>query len=101
MNKIDKNFIHDFGNWYQHNYKGSLNRHLAIEKTLIRFQKIYKFIGDAFPIYDLIYSPMHLFFGLNCNFPLRDIALYIIWDLKMWYRIEIKKMYRAKDYRRY
>jgi len=65
-----------------HTFKGSLRRHTAIEKALYFLDDLLIFIGDAFPLYDLLSVPLIVGFGLNCNFPQKDVALYLVWYLK-------------------
>lgn len=66
-----------------HTYKGSIIRHVAVENAiiliakptslrLIRNEKFYRIIR----VYTVI------LWGLNCNFPFKDIALYVVDHLK-------------------
>jgi len=73
-------FIYDFNN-DTHNFKGSLQRHVTIERVL---KKIRGLLGeiDAVPGYNLFETVLDLLFGLNCNFRRKRIALYMIWGLK-------------------
>lgn len=66
-----------------HTFKGNWRRHRAIEKPMIFLrQLIMDWIGDAFPWYDLIDTPVAIILGFNCNFPAKEVALYIIWRFK-------------------
>lgn len=58
-----------------HFFKGSLSRHLAIESVLLTFRVwiIHCRVVDAF---------LSLLFGLNCNFPSRDVVEFFIWQLR-------------------
>jgi len=77
-------FVHDFGDWERHTYRGSLRRHVAVERVLRFFQWVLNVVvGDACPAYELLYAPVHMGFGLNCNFPRRDVALFVAWSLKI------------------
>jgi len=67
----------------QHNFKGSLKRHLAVEKALLFLLKILdEGIGDAVPGYSILEIPFIIAFGLNCNFPTLDIGQYVVWHLR-------------------
>lgn len=78
-------FIHEFGDDTTHTFRGSLRRHLAAEKVLIKLRGWLIECGDALPSYKSLNALLDLFFGLNCNFPLKDIILYMIWTLKDGY----------------
>lgn len=86
----DPPFVHCFGhdnnckNTLCHEYRGSFNRHRTVERILVflRERILLGIIGDAFPLYELLHSFIGIFFGFNCSFPKKDIALYTIWYLK-------------------
>ncbi len=90
-----KPFVHWTGivgyDWFdskQHVFKGSLVRHVAVEKALYfliddfvgRFVKERNALETLFK--RILETPLNFAFGLNCNFPLRDIALCTMWELK-------------------
>lgn len=80
---IQPRFIHGFGKPEgPHTYRGSLNRHKAVERVIYAYQRLRNWIGDALPGDDLLKVPEILTFGFNCGFPARDIALYVIWYLR-------------------
>lgn len=68
-------------NWKTHTYKGSLSRHKAIEKILVKFRD-WIISKDAMPLSNLIDAFIGILFGFNCNFSQRDIAFYTIWYLR-------------------
>lgn len=67
-----------------HTYRGSFSRHLAVEKALLSLRKLLEDIGDACPAYLSLNTFLGIFFGLNCAFPCRDIALYVVWHLGVY-----------------
>jgi hypothetical protein len=90
-----KPFVHWTGivgaDWFdrkQHSFNGSFVRHVAVEKALYfliddivgRFVKERGTLETFFK--RILETPIKLIFGLNCNFPLRDIALCVVWELK-------------------
>lgn len=83
-------FIHDYGpdndsmNPLCHYYRGSLIRHISVEKSLLFLRRkiLGELIGDAFPLYEFLDSIVGIALGFNCNFPAGDIALYTVWRLK-------------------
>lgn len=72
-------FIHKFGPG-QHSRPGAL--HAAIDRPLYAYYKILNFIGDACPVADLLKVLQIIGFGLNCGFPAKDVALYVVWYLR-------------------
>jgi len=78
-------FIHDFGDETHHNYRGSLKRHIAVEKALNFLMGILMWIGDACPFYKMLRVPIEVGLGLNCNFPSKDVALYAAWSSRKGY----------------
>lgn len=81
-------FIHDFGDSHHvhHWYVGSLRRHLAVESLLYKLQD-WLINHDVMwtPLYKLFSSSLSLLFGFNCNFPRRDVALFVAWKLRKGY----------------
>ena len=78
-------FVHRYVEDYpsdEHTFKGSRRRHVSVENSIYLLQNVVERIGDAFPLYDYLYAPIVIAFGLNCNFPLKDIAQYVAWHLK-------------------
>jgi len=65
-----------------HTFKGSLTRHIAVEKAVYLMQKIVEGVGDAFPLFDVLYIPIIIGFGVNCNFPIKDVMKYVVWWLR-------------------
>lgn len=66
-----------------HTYKGSLTRHKAVEKVLYFLRRhTTRYINNFTRkfnkyLYRICYIPYHFFFGLNCNFPIKDIITFI------------------------
>jgi hypothetical protein len=83
-------FVHKFGDLENHTFSGSLNRHIAIEKVLYAARETLNWLGDAMPGYRLLNAGLHLFFGLNCNFPKKDVIRYVVWSLRRGYYKRIK-----------
>ena len=77
-------FVHDFGDPTPHSYSGSLSRHLAVEKILYQVQ-CWALQYDAVPCYAIFEAFLSFLFGLNCNFPRKDIARYLVWSLRKGY----------------
>jgi hypothetical protein len=80
-------FIHDFGNEKHHRAcRGSLAKHIAVEQLLYKLQ-VWLINNDAMwtPFYKLFSASLSLLFGLNCNFPRRDVALFVAWKLRKGY----------------
>jgi len=78
-------FVHKYVEEYpsdEHTFKGSRARHVSVEKAICLLQNVVNWIGDAFPLYDLLCAPIVLAFGLNCNFPPGDVAQYTVWHLR-------------------
>jgi len=78
-------FVHEYVEGYssdKHTFRGSKTRHIAFEKAIYLLQDVIERIGDAFPLYNYIYVPIIIAFGLNCNFPIKDVAQYVVWHLK-------------------
>jgi len=83
-------FIHDFGynsdNPLCHegiNYKTleGFQRHRAVEKILYKARE-WLTDYDAIPGYRFLELPLDILFGLNCKFPLKHIALFVVWSLR-------------------
>jgi len=75
-------FIHDYGDEDNHTFKGSLKRHIAVEKAVYFLWSILNSVGDAFPLYNLFMAPIEVALGFNCNFPAKDVARYVVWSLR-------------------
>lgn len=73
-------FLHDFSSDV-HRYKGSLARHVAVERVLYKVQS-WLTAHDAMPGHFLLSAALGLVFGLNCGFPAKHVALYVAWYLK-------------------
>jgi len=78
-------FIHDYGDKNHHTYRGSLRRHVAVEKALFFLMGILMWVGDACFFYKLLRVPIEVGLGLNCNFPARNVALYAAWSYRKGY----------------
>lgn len=58
-----------------------LVRHIAIDMVLYRlYDVLYLLPGNG--LWYLLRAPQILAFGLNCGYPKRDIALYLVWWLR-------------------
>ena len=78
---IIPNFEHEWSHIEsKHTYRGSFARHKAIEKILYRLRWLC--IGyDGRWLFDRFNDLLSIPFGLNCNFPLKDIIKYATWEL--------------------
>lgn len=80
-------FVHDFGedndseNPADHVFKGSFVRHRAVEKPLLKIRWLLMSF-DAVPGYTPADGLLGILLGLNCNFPMRDVALWFVWFLR-------------------
>lgn len=74
-------FIHRFGLRFHHD-PGTPLRHIVVELVIYEYQALINWLGDACPVYELLKIPEILAFGLNCGFPPRDVALYLVWYLR-------------------
>ena len=74
-------FIHEFGNSYKHTFKGSLKRHLSIEKYLYRFNH-WLLDYDSYGWYKIFRVLLTILYGLNCDFPKLDILRYLVFQYK-------------------
>ena len=73
-------FIHDFGDPTPHHPRTSLGLHLGVERALYHAKRFLDCeIGDAVPGYEFWNGILTILFGLNCSFPLKDVALYSAW----------------------
>lgn len=54
--------------------------HRSVEKILYKV-RIWLSHNDAVPFYHAFQAGLDLLFGLNCRFPMKDIALYMAWTL--------------------
>jgi len=77
-------FVHEYYDIEEekHTFNGSIRRHVAVERAISQVSRILNFIGDAFPLYDYLSILPIIALGLNCNFPVKDVALYVVWYLK-------------------
>lgn len=77
---IIPDFVQSFCDSTAHTFKGSLARHLAAEKLLYEIRDsldvVVDRIGCKFPLFRYMDGFLSILFGLNCNFPLKNIALY-------------------------
>jgi len=77
-------FVMDFGDLQEHAYKGSLLRHVTVERVLWKLNWLeFDVIGEACPFFHPLLAFTDILFGLNCNFPLRNIALFAAWTLHL------------------
>lgn len=96
----EPDFVHDFGHdncaktLAHHTFKGRWRRHIAVERVLCFFRHnvLLEWIGDAFPLHELFDALVGMGFGLNCNFPLRHIALYTVWRLRGMKPMRVKRL---------
>lgn len=58
-----------------HTFKGTFSRHVCIESILISLR-------CKFRRYLPLDAIIGIFFGLNCNFPLTDVARFFIWQVR-------------------
>jgi len=79
-------FVAPFGDTDQeHTYKGSLLRHITVERVLYRFNWfLFGVIGETCPLFHVLLGLQDVLFGLNCNFPLRNIALFAAWSMHLF-----------------
>lgn len=94
-------FIHEFGDYTHHMsmmrtcerteegeyipFTGPSNLAFIRHKCLdVIFYMIRRFLidYDGAWFHDLIDIPLSFLWGLNCNFPPRDVALHTVWDLR-------------------
>lgn len=66
-------FVHEFGDSDNHTYRGSLMRHLAVERLLMWIRSL-SLNCDGVPGYRFLDAFLDLLFGLNCNFFLYGIS---------------------------
>lgn len=82
-------FIHDFGDSAHHLCPTGLNPshirfifHECLDWCFYRVQRwLRKWVGDN-KVYKGLRSILGFYWGVNCGFPLRDVALYSVWDLR-------------------
>lgn len=79
-------FLREFGhndtlNPLLHEFEGSFHRHLIIERFLLKIRDWLE-SNDAMPGYTIAQAVLSIFFGFNCSFSSKDIALYIVWYLR-------------------
>ncbi len=72
-------FIHEFDDKIEHNYKGSLHRHIYFEKIIIKFS-LWLTNYDACRWNGLLKLFIEFFLGLNCNFPIKHIFQYLTFE---------------------
>ena len=82
-------FKHDLGDndslyAEDHVFKGSWRRHRGVEIPLIHLRRLIEnAIGDAYDnLINILDVPIAIVLGLNCNFPLNDVAQFLIWRQK-------------------
>lgn len=78
-------FVVPFGDTdREHSYRGSLLRHITVERVLYQLNYIeFDVIGEACPLFHVLLGFTDILFGLNCNFPLRNIALFAAWSMHL------------------
>ena len=80
------NGLPDFDDPVNHNYRGSLIRHIAFEKAFVFLRHILRdVIGDACPLYPPLRAFNDIALGLNCNFPAEKVALYTAWMMGIYH----------------
>lgn len=80
--KIFYPFIQEFGYKNKHCYKGSLLRHITIERVIVKVRNFFEAIlpfNIYFGFKGIFYTPFNLLFGLNCNYRIADIIKYLIY----------------------
>lgn len=76
-------FFHPYQDWVtkiNHTYKGSLQRHVVVERVIYLGKRILtRLLGEDYEDVwrGIFHVPMMFLFGWNCNFPMRDIIQYI------------------------
>ena len=68
-----------------HTYKGSLIRHIAVEKTFAFASKPVSIMlrkTGSWRMYKLLKFPFEIVFGLNMNLPYQDIIRWVIYYVK-------------------
>jgi len=80
MSGVD--YLTFFHSYYEssnhHTFKGSLIRHITIERILYRLKAFA--LSFPRPLSTVLLFPLTILFGLNCNFPIRDV---LQWSLYM------------------
>lgn len=97
-------FRHDFGindssDPKDHVFTGNWRRHRGVEQPLVCIREfIENLIGDSHEsIIDFLDIPIAIILGLNCSFPPKDIAQFVIWRQKGYRAIAV---FDAKTRRR-
>jgi len=92
-------FIHDFGHYpdsenpllhegiiYRNHVPVNFVRHRTVEKMLYKLRswllELDAMPSCSWPLYTFFHAILTLSFGLNCKFPLKDVALYIFWEVR-------------------
>lgn len=76
-------FFHDFSaDNKSHVFKGNGAMHVSIERVLLKIREFVQSNGDA-PFFSIVDLALDIAFGLNCNFPPRDVVSYVIWSFKI------------------
>ena len=119
---IMPDYIHEFGDRFHHmsmirtgdfdeegspiEWTGFSNRRYIIHDLLdgIVFYPISdwlsKWVGDN-DLYDFLRIIVGFFWGLNCGFPLKDVASYFVWNLRGNKPVAVFKMIKGKWLRTY
>ena len=66
-----------------HTYKGSLIRHIAIERAFAKLEKPLAFMfrkTHSLRAYRLLKFPYEIVFGLNMNLPKEDVIKYVVFE---------------------
>jgi len=79
----------------KHNYKGSLIRHIAVERALAFASKpagILWLYTRNDVAYKLLKFPFEIGFGLNMNFPVKDVLRHVVFYLRRQHRIVLREV---------
>jgi len=87
-----QNFEHDYSDTKtSHTFKGSLLRHVTVERVIYKMKDWYM-DHDALPMSSLLSFLISFLFGLNCNFPIRDVVRYVTEELRTEMRIRERRL---------
>ena len=82
-------FIHEIKD-KDHSASGEL--HKTIDRIFYRLRR-WLICHDTLPVYKIFNTGLGFIWGINCGFPLRDVALWAVWYLRgckgEW--VEVKK----------
>jgi len=94
MSSRHRTFKTDFHS-AKHNYRGSLIRHIAVERALAFASKPATILwlhtkNDM--AYKLLKLPFEIGFGLNMNFPVGDVFQFVVFYLSAQHRIVLRQI---------